>query len=112
MISSLADLPAGLTGFGVRGTVLAQDVSGALRLVAPKGRLFVSVDPEFDGYMSELVHGLAGACNGEMLLRCALVVPDGMLAEARVHGEGSSLRIFALSERVAALDWLSAAATA
>lgn len=109
MISSMSGLPRGITGLSVRGTVLAQDVDQALRMVTPAGRLAVSVEPEFDGYMAELVRGVTSACAGGTLAACALIVPEGMLAEAREQGEGPRMRIFASGARDAALAWLAGA---
>lgn len=106
MISPISGLPSGVTGLSARGTVLAQDVAQALRLVAARGRLAVEVDPDFDGYMSELVKGVKGACEGGSLHACALIVPGGMVAEAREQGDGGSFRVFAGSERAEALAWL------
>lgn len=106
MMSPISGLPAGIAGLSARGTVLAQDVAQALKLVVAGSRLVVEVEPAFDGYMSELVGGLKDACEGGSLRACALVVPEGMLAEAREPGDGGNFRVFAAGARAEALAWL------
>jgi hypothetical protein len=104
MLDRAADTPAGVVGLVANGTVIAQDVSQALAAVDPRGEkrgLIVFVDPDFDGYLSELVSGLdkASSAASPMFQRWALVVPDGVLDEARLHRGGAVLKIFPRSRR-------------
>lgn len=105
MIEKMDNSPAGVAGLDVSGTVLARDVTEALRMVAPTESLLVEVAPRFDGYMAELVGGIRRACRDGQAQRCALVVPEDMRDEATMQGEGDGLRIF--TAREAAESWLA-----
>ncbi|KEO55109.1 hypothetical protein [Thioclava pacifica] len=105
MIEKMDNSPAGVAGLEASGTVLARDVTEALRIVAPTQKLLVEVAPRFDGYMAELVGGMRRACRDGQAERCALVVPQDMHDEATMQGEGDGLRIF--TARNEAEDWLA-----
>lgn len=98
--------PAGVAGLEASGTVVARDVTEALRMVAPTEKLLVEVAPRFDGYMAELVGGMRRACREGQAQRCALVVPEDIRSEATMQGEGDGFRIF--TARGAAEAWLAA----
>ncbi|KFE33593.1 hypothetical protein [Thioclava atlantica] len=106
MIEKMDNAPGGITGFEVSGTVLAHDVTEALRVVAPSDRLLVQVAPRFDGYMAELVGGMRRACRDGQAERCALIVPKDMRSEATMQGEGDGFRVF--TARDEAERWLAA----
>jgi hypothetical protein len=114
MLDSVAGLPDGVLGLKANGTVIAQDVAqalGLLRADASGARgLIVFLDPDFDGYLSELVAGLgAGSSVDQPLFRkWALVLPDDMIAEATQLGGAGNVRIFPQSRHPDALAWVAA----
>jgi hypothetical protein len=110
MLEPLTDLPAGVCGLRALGTVVAADVAAAIAGAAAasghattKG-LVVVIDPDFDGYLAELVRGLAtaAAAPAPAFARFALIAPDGVVSEARAHGADAP-RIFPASQRADAL---------
>jgi len=104
MLTTLKGLPESLVGLSAGGTVLAGDIEMVTQDLSPGTRLVIVVEPTFDGYLAELSRGLAkGGCE-----RCALIVPDDMLDEARIHPESDRFRIFPNSRRMTAFDWASA----
>lgn len=105
MIERMTACPAGITGLDVSGTVLLRDVNEAIRMVAPTDRLLVRVASRFDGYMAELVGGVQRACRDGQATRCALVVPDDMMPEATMQGEGAGFRVFSATQE--AERWLA-----
>lgn len=105
MLTRIAEMPQGLAGLSVDGTVTAGDLPGAIADLGGTKRLLVSVTPAFDGYMVELVRGLIRAVDDGTLTRCALVVPDAMLPEAKLHGETARFRAFPAAERRLAEIW-------
>lgn len=110
MLSPIPDLPVGLTGLSASHTVLAADVDEAIAGLAPGARLLAEVGRGFDGYMAELVAALLRACGDGRLSRCALVVPDTMLAEAQLAGApeaGGKLRGFPAHDAAAARRWVT-----
>jgi hypothetical protein len=114
MLASVAGLPAGVVGLTANGTVIAQDVAQALDVLQAEtrgaGGLIVVVDPDFDGYLSELVAGLSAAASGDkpLFAKWALVLPDAMVPEATQLGGGEKVTIFPASRREAAIAWTAA----
>lgn len=111
MLEPVFELPAGVVGLRALGTVIAEDVSQAL--VIAKGApgagdgLILFVDPDLDGYLSEIVSALDNASQTEPppFQRWALLAPDGMVTEAKQFRSGSRLEIFPQSQRDDALAW-------
>jgi hypothetical protein len=115
MLDPVIDLPAGVVGLRANGTVIAQDISQALVLAraspdADKRVLIVFVDPDLDGYLSEIVSELGKESQAEPALfqRWALVVPDDVLSEAEQYRTAEKLRIFPQRHSNDALAWVSA----
>lgn len=107
MIHQMTHAPAGVTGLSIAGIVLKRDVASALDGVPGGARVLAVVDPEFDGYMAELIAGLSGGIEAGQIARAALVVPGGMLSEASGHIRNPALSAFASSDRAQAESWLS-----
>jgi hypothetical protein len=111
MLEPLTDLPAGVVGLRAIGTVLAEDVAAAITAAAaapghaPTKGMVVLIDPDFDGYLAELVRGLATAAvaPAPAFARFALIAPDGVVSEARSHGGDFAMRIFPASRHAEAL---------
>jgi len=104
MLTRLEGQPEELIRLRASGTVLATDVSLAMRDLPARAHLIVVLDPDFDGYLAEISRGLAAAdC-----ARCALIVPDDMLVEARIHADTETFRTFPASERGKATMWAAA----
>ena len=101
MLTRLEGLPEELVRLHASGTVVATDVSLAMRDLPAQAHMVVVLDPDFDGYLAEISRGLAGSdC-----ARCALIVPDDMIEEARIHADTDRFRIFPASERGKATMW-------
>jgi hypothetical protein len=117
MLDPVIGLPAGVVGLRANGTVIAQDVSQALVLAraAPDADksvgLILFVDPDLDGYLSEIVSELGKESQAEptVLQRWALVVPDDVLSEAEKYRVADKLRIFSQSHSNDALAWVGQA---
>ncbi len=113
MLDPVAGLPTGVLGLTANGTVIAQDITQALRLAdgEPRSRngLIVFVDPDLDGYLSEIVAALDTASEIEpaQFERWALVLADDAIDEAEQFRQRGKLRIFAQSRRGDALAWVS-----
>lgn len=115
MLEPVANLPVGVVGLRANGTVIAQDVAQALVLAraAPGADkiygLIVFVDPDLDGYLSEIVSELDKAPDAEPtpFQRSALVVPDNVISEAELHRAGGKLSIFPQSRWRDALTWVT-----
>lgn len=113
MLEPVFDLPAGVVGLCAQGTVIAEDVSQAL--VTAKGApgagdgLILFVDPDLDGYLSEIVAALDNASQTEPspFQRWVLLAPDGVVKEAEQFRSGSKLKIFPQSCRDDALAWVA-----
>ncbi|MGJ0505970.1 MAG: hypothetical protein ACR652_02300 [Methylocystis sp.] len=107
MLESLAETPPGVRGLRATGVVVAADVAQALAAAQPDAAagLVVVIDPDFDGYLAELMRGLAAAAAAPApaFARVALVAPDDMLAEAGRHG--GEVRLFPASRRAEALAY-------
>jgi len=115
MLERLQDAPDQVVGVNASGTVVARDIEEAIRLSAGPGGstpagLVVVVDRDFDGYFAEIARALTEASRAHTsLVRLALVTDADRLDEARLSGfEGSPVRLFATTERKAALDWAAA----
>jgi len=112
MLNAISNLPTGVVGLSAQGTVIAKDVSQALVIAqsAPGagGGLIVFVDPDLDGYLSEIVAALDTASQSEAppFQRWALLAPDGVVKEAEQFRSGSKLKIFPQSCRGDALAWV------
>ena len=117
MLSSITGLPSHIVGLTANGTVIAQDVAQALDVLRAERRgasgLIVFVDPDFDGYLSELVAGLVTASGADAPLfeKWALVLPDDMVTEATQLGGGGKLDILPQSRHQDALAWITGGAT-
>lgn len=110
MLTPIPDLPDGLMGLSATRTVLAADVDRAIKGRDPGARLYAEVGAGFDGYMAELVSALLRACGDGRLARCALVVPDEMLAEAQLAGApeaGGKMRGFGARDAAVARRWVT-----
>jgi hypothetical protein len=115
MLNPVIDLPAGVVGLRANGTVIAQDISQALILArtAPEADksvgLILFVDPDLDGYLSEIVSGLGAEsqANPALFQRWALVVPDDVVSEVEQFRTADKLRIFPQSRSSDALSWVS-----
>ena len=113
MLGSVAGLPDGVLGLKANGTVIAQDVAQALDLLRAEARgahgLIVFLDPDFDGYLSELVAGLGAASSVDKPLfrKWALALPDDMVAEATQFGGAGKVSVFPESRRAEALAWIA-----
>lgn len=111
MLEPVSDLPSGVVGLRAQGTVIAGDISEALVIAkaAPggDGGLIIFVDPDLDGYLSEIIAALDTASQAAppLFLRWALLAPDGVVQEAEQLRSGSKLKIFPLSRRDDALAW-------
>jgi len=115
MLDPVIDLPAGIVGLKANGTVIAQDISQALVLVrsTPADKnvgLILFVDPDLDGYLSEIVSelGKESQATPALFQRWALVVPDDIVSEAEQYRVADQLRIFPQSHKSDALAWVSA----
>jgi hypothetical protein len=115
MLDPVIGLPAGVVGLKANGTVIAQDVAQALVLVrtSPADKnvgLILFVDPDLDGYLSEIVSELGKESKAAPALfqRWALVVPDDVVSEAEQYRAADQLRIFPHSHSSDALAWVSA----
>ena len=81
MLGSVAGLPDGVLGLKANGTVIAPDVAQALDVLQAEAQgargLVVFLDPDFDGYLAELVAGLGSASSVDQPLfrKWALVLP-------------------------------------
>lgn len=105
----------GIQQLSATGTVLAGDVAklfkaADLKLDATRGFL-LTIDPDFDGYLSELAKGLEHASEHlhDANKRMAVVMTDGMLREAELTGlkeDGAVLRTFSAGAEQKAKDWL------
>lgn len=115
MLEPVADLPAGVIGLRANGTVIAQDILQALVLAiaAPDVDkifgLILFVDPDLDGYLSEIVSGLDKASETEPALfhRWALVVPDDAVSEAEQYRGQGKLNVFPQNRRDDAIAWVA-----
>lgn len=111
MLDPVAGLPIGVFGLTANGTVIAQDITQALARARAEPRkqsgLIVFVDPDLDGYLSEIVSALDKASGAEpaQFINWALVVADDAISEAEQFRERGKLRIFAQSRRGDALAW-------
>jgi hypothetical protein len=113
MLNPISDLPAGVVGLRAQGTVIAEDVSQAL--VVAKGApgagdgLILFIDPDLDGYLSEIFAALDNASQSEAppFQRWALLAPDGVVKEAEHFRSGSEVQIFPQSRRDDALAWVA-----
>lgn len=114
MLGSVTGLPDGVLGLKANGTVIAQDVAQALEVLRAEAQgsrgLIVFLDPDFDGYLSELVSGLGAASSVDQPLfrKWALALPDDMIAEATQLGGAGKVKIFPQSRRSDALAWVAA----
>ena len=113
MFEPLGELPEGLSGLRASGTIVERDVTEAVASAAKamqgsKGRgLVVIVGPDFDGYLAELVRGLAKEAAVAPFARYALVVKDDELDEVRQYGcfGADNLRVFGERARQSAIEW-------
>ncbi|MEK4034843.1 hypothetical protein WOA01_18470 [Methylocystis sp. IM2] len=111
MLDVVAGLPIGVFGLTANGTVIAQDITQALERARAESQkqsgLIVFVDPDLDGYLSEIVSALDKASGAEpaQFFNWALVVADDAVSEAEQFRERGKLRIFAQSRRGDALAW-------
>jgi hypothetical protein len=104
-----------IIGLKESGAVIAQDISQAIFLTQKEADaaqaigLIVDVDPDLDGYLSEIVSELDTLSQGETTLfqGWALVVPDEVVSEAEQDREGKALTIFPHSKRSEAIAWVS-----
>jgi hypothetical protein len=115
----VGDLSNNVSGLRASGTVVEQDVREAVAQAAAAAKdtsthrgLVVFVDPEFDGYLAELIRGLEreAAQNPASFARWALVVKDDVVEEASQFGSfiaDSNLRVFPDSARTSALEWVA-----
>ena len=111
MLERIEDAPAAALALAATGTVMARDVALAVESGLTPGAtgLVVVIGADFDGYMAEVERGLAEVAAAHARLgRIALVVGPGQEDEARVGGPAAPVRVFAASERRAALDWAAA----
>ncbi len=111
MLDPVDGMPSGVFGLTATGTVIAQDVAQALVLAKPASAFILFVDPDLDGYLSEIVSALetAAAAQPPRFKRWALVVPDGVLSEADQYMHGLEPRVFPQSRRQDAVAWASGA---
>lgn len=109
MLDPVDGMPSGVVGLTATGTVIAQDVAQALLLAKSASAFILFVDPDLDGYLSEIVSALetAAAAQPPRFKRFALVVPDGVLSEAGQYKGGAEPHVFPLSRRQDALAWAS-----
>ncbi len=113
MLDPVAGLPKGVLGLTANGTVIAQDIAQALdrARAAPDAAngLIVFIDPDLDGYLSEIVSALDKASEADppRFDRWALVVADDAVDEAEQFRERGKLRIFPRSRHGDALAWVS-----
>jgi hypothetical protein len=114
MLDPVCDLPAGVVGLRANGTVIAQDLSQALVLVKATQSadenfgLIVFVDPDLDGYLSEIISALDKASEAvpAQFQRWALVVPDDVVSQAEQYRVDGKTRIFPQSCSQDALAWV------
>lgn len=101
--------------FRATGTVLARDVlqlfEGGGATIDVDARLQFVIDSDFDGYLVELIKGLKKrvAISGCSNLKIAVVMPDGVIPEAKLAGLSDKqgvIRAFSAIQSSAATDWL------
>lgn len=111
MLDPVLGMPTGVFALTANGTVVAQDVAQALSLAEPASAFIIFIDPDLDGYLSEIISALetAAAAQPPQFQRWALVVPDGVVNETDQHKGGGEPRVFPLSRRQDALAWASGA---
>ncbi len=109
MLDPVAGLPPAVFGLTANGTVIAQDIEQALRLAKPAqaSGFVLFVDPDLDGYLSEIVSALetAAATRPPQFQRWALVVPDRVVSEAEQYRGGGEPRVFPQHRRQDAVSW-------
>jgi hypothetical protein len=113
MLERVNNLHPQIIGLKASGTVIGQDILQAIVLtqkekdVGQALGVILDVDPDLDGYLSEIVSELDTLSQGERALfqRWALVVPDEVVSEAEQYRTGKALTIFPHSKRSEAIVW-------
>lgn len=117
MLERIKDAPGNAIALEASGTVMARDVEqavgAALGSTGAATGLVVVISRDFDGYMAELERGLASVSVAhKTIVRIALVAEADQIDEAKISGWSGSavpIRLFAMSDRRAALDWAESA---
>jgi hypothetical protein len=115
MLEQVQDAPPHALALSASGTVMAHDVEAALESALGASNaatgLVIVIDRDFDGYLAELARGLANASLAHKNLVKLAIVTD-LTDEAKLAGFDVSavpVRLFASTDRRAALDWAAAA---
>lgn len=102
--------------FRASGTIIARDVTAMFEKsehsLQRNPRAIIFVDPDFDGYLAELIIGLKEVTNDRAGARpkIAVVLSEGVIAEATTAGlteDSEPVRAFSPNQRDAALNWLT-----